>query len=446
VSVAAIATASIVGLLIAPGMGFESGLAETRPNTLTSQFPRVEIVRPSRGGVSRQTIQPGTIHAFESVDLYSKASGFLETQAVDIGSAVKDQQVLAQIRAPEILEDVEEAATVVDRAKAQVEQAESRVATARAERDTAAAAVLQSLADIDRAVARRTLTEKQYARVKGLGSREAVEQKFVDEQWHDLEAAKAGERSARATLETAKAQVATTEAKILQVGADVAEAQAAIRVAESRLSRMRVLAGYTRIVSPFDGVVTRRSYHPGAFIRSATEGASIPLLTVMRTDLMRVVVQVPDLDVPLLDVGDKATVVVDALKGEPMTGTVARLARSEDPTTRTMRAEIDLPNSSGRLVEGMYGRVTIELLPPSGNLTLPDACVVTHAGKPTVLVVKDGRTLRRSVKLGEDNGTLVEILSGIGEQDDVITRPGSSLNEGAQVVANVAKLNAPSRP
>ncbi len=86
---------------------------------------------------------------------------------------------------------------------------------------------------------------------------------------------------------------------------------------------------------------------------------------------MRVVVQVPDLDVPLLDAGDKATVVVDALKTSPFEGVVARLAKSEDPTTRTMRVEIDLPNPDGRLVEGMYGRATIELQPPTEHLLHP---------------------------------------------------------------------------
>jgi len=158
---------------------------------------------------------------------------------------------------------------------------------------------------------------------------------------------------------------------------------------------------------------------------------------VMRTDLMRVVIQVPDLDVPLLDVGDRVTVTVDALKGKEFTGTVARLGKAENPTTRTMRVEVDLPNRDGHLVEGMYGRATIELQPPTDKLTVPAACVVGHAerGKAAVFVVRDGKARRTPVTLGSDDGVAVEVLSGLGPNDAVVIRPGTTLDDGTAVVA-----------
>ena len=76
--------------------------------------------------------------------------------------------------------------------------------------------------------------------------------------------------------------------------ADLTEARTAVRVAETRLAEARVNVDYTRIIAPFDGVVTHRAFHPGAFVRSASEGGQASLLTVKRTDLMRVIVQVPD--------------------------------------------------------------------------------------------------------------------------------------------------------
>jgi HlyD family secretion protein len=153
------------------------------------------------------------------------------------------------------------------------------------------------------------------------------------------------------------------------------------------------------------------------------------------------VIQVPDLDVPLLDVGDKVTVAVDALKGREFTGSVARLGKSEDPTTRTMRVEVDLPNPEGLLVEGMYGRATIELQPPTDNLTVPAACVVGHAGrgKAAVFVVRDGKAQRTPVTLGGDDGSSVEVLSGLGPNDEVIVRPGSTLDDGAPVKTTVSQ-------
>ncbi len=298
--------------------------------------------------------------AFETVDMYAKVSGFLETQAVDIGDLVKKGDVLATIEAPELRQDVEEREAAVAQAKAQHVLAESRLGSALAEREAAAASLSQAEADIARQAANRSLAEKQLDRIKGLRTRSAVSQEVVDEQEHGLESARAGERSAAAAAQTARAQMTAAVAKIQQVKAEIDAAATAIRLCEARAARTRVILDYTRLTAPFDGVVAARNFHPGAFIRSAADGNSIPLLTVERVDRLRVVVQVPDLDVALLDVGDPARVVVDALKGRTFQGVVVRRSRAENASSRTMRVEIDLDNPEGLLCEGMYGRATIE--------------------------------------------------------------------------------------
>jgi RND family efflux transporter MFP subunit len=408
---------------------------------------RVDVVKPRTGGLVRQTTQPGSVHAFESVDILAKASGFLKTQNVDIGDIVKRGDVLAVIDAPELQKDVEEAAAAVAQATARAALAESRVATAEAERAAVAAAVAESEADVDQHVAKRALSEKQLERVKGLFSQNAIPQEVVDEHEHSMQAARAGERSARAAVLTARAQLAAAEAKVQQARADLAEAQSAIRLAEARWERARVIQDYTRIAAPFDGVVTARSFFPGAFIRSAAEGASQPLLTVMRIDRMRVVVQVPDLDVALLDVGDPARVVIDSLKGRSFAGTVSRLARAETPTTRTMRVEIDLENPSGLLCEGMYGRATIELRPPSKHLAVPSGCIVGHSpdGQARVFVVRDDHVQPVTVTLGADDGTTTEIVSGLVPDDSVVLNPRQVFDEKTAVVANLVPAGPDAR-
>jgi RND family efflux transporter MFP subunit len=425
---------------LAPAGGTAGGPAREGGSAL-----QVDVVKPASGGVRRLTIQPGSIHAFESVDLYAKVSGFLKVQKVDIGSAVKQGEVLAEIEAPELTKDVEETAAAVEQAKAQAELAAARIATAEAEHEAALAAVTQAEADLERTTARRELSEKQFERIKDLHARSAVDRKLVDEQEHDLESTRAGESAARAAIATARAQAATALARVRQAKADLVAARSAIRVAEARRDRAQVLADYTRIVAPFDGVVTQRGFHPGAFIRSAADGEPMPLLTVRRTDLMRVVVQVPDLDVPLLDVGDKATLAIDAMKGQVFHGTVARLGKSEDPMTRTMRVEIDLPNPSGQLFAGMYGRATIELQSSTEAPTVPAGCVVGHAerGQAALYVVRDGKARRVAVTTGGDDGSSVEILSGIDPDDQVIVRPGNSLEDGTPVAATLIASGPP---
>jgi HlyD family secretion protein len=416
-----------------------SGLASAVDVTKAVPAPRVEVVRPVRGGVRRVTIQPGSVHAFESVDLYAKASGFLKSQTVDIGSSIKRGEVLAEIDVPELQGDVAEAEAAIKQARAKADQAVSRVATAEAERGAADAAVTQAESDIARLASKSLLAQKQYHRIKDLHARKAIDARLVDEHQQEMDSALAAERTGHAAVATARAQAATTVAKVLETKADVAEARAALRLTETRLDRIKVLVAYTRISAPFDGVITRRNFHPGAFIRSAADGTPMPLLTAMRTDLMRVVIQVPDLDVPLLDVGDKVTVAVDALKGKEFTGALARLGKSEDPTTRTMRVEVDIPNPDALLVEGMYGRATIELQPPTDKLTVPAACVVGHAGRgnAAVFVVRNGIAQRTPVTLGGDDGAFVEVLSGLGPNDEVIVRPGSTLDDGATVQTTV---------
>jgi RND family efflux transporter MFP subunit len=398
---------------------------------------RVDVVRPVRGGVRRVTIQPGSVHAFESVDLYAKASGFLKTQGVDIGSPIKQGETLAEIDAPELQRDIEEAAATVEQTRAQAEQSASRVVTAEAEREAAEAQVNEAEAEIGRLAAKRSLAEKQYERIKDLHARNAVDRALVDEHQQERASAQAAERTGQAAIRTARAQASAAAAKVLEAKSSQAEARASVRVAEARLARAKVMAEYTRVVAPFDGVVSRRTFHPGAFIRSAADGNPEPLLRVLRTDKMRLVIQVPDLDVPLLDVGDKVNVAVDALKGREITGAVARLGKSEDATTRTMRVEVDLPNPDGLLVEGMYGRASIDLHPPNDHLTVPAACVVGHSasGQAAVFRVDEGKVRRTPVTLGNDDGSSVEVLSGVGPTDAVVLRPGATLDEGAPVQA-----------
>jgi HlyD family secretion protein len=411
---------------------------EVRP--VVESVARVEIVRPVRGGIQRTTAQPGSVLGFESVDLFAMVSGYLKTQAVDIGSRIKTGDVLAVIDAPRELKALDEATSQLQEKKAQTAQAEAQIKTMEAERDAAAATVQEAESDVGRLVADRELARKQLIRVKALVADRATDARNADEHLRQLETAEAAERTGRLAVASARARLAAANAKIDKARADVVEAKAAVDVAEARLATARVNVDYTRIVAPFNGVVTSRTFHPGAFIRSATDGGQLPLLTVKRTDLMRVVVQVPDRDVVITNVGDPAVVKVDALGNASFPGKVARIGESEDPTTRTMRVEIDLPNPKRLLREGMYGTATITLEPISHSLTLPPACVMEHSGQThgVVYVVRDGLARRCEVELGADNGKRVEILSGVEPTDAVVLRSGVPLEDGLPVSAAAA--------
>jgi RND family efflux transporter MFP subunit len=198
-------------------------------------------------------------------------------------------------------------------------------------------------------------------------------------------------------------------------------------------------------------VVTKRNFHPGDFVRSADAGGErMPVLAVERTDIMRVIIQVPERDVPFVDCGDPAVVEVDALPGVVFKTRgddkveVSRLAASEDPHTRMMRTEVHVKNPEGKLRRGMFGRVTLTLqVGMPGAFRIPSAALSgkAGAGKGTVRVIRNGKVALVPVACGADNGSEVEILSGLTTEDRVILRAAGPVSEGAAVI--VADATSP---
>jgi len=410
--------------------------------------PRVTVTRPQTGGIPRSTTQPGTMESFDFADLYAKVSGYVKQQDVDIGATVKRGQVLAIIDMPELEQELNRDRAALAQADAQVLQMQARVKTARAEFDAATAAIAQAEADLDKETSYLAFRDIQYNRVKQLFKLNSVDERLVDEKHEQLEAARAAERAARAAILTSRSQAAAADARIAQAEADVVDAKAKVQVATANVAKAQVFVDYTKIVSPYDGVVTRRNFHVGDFIRAADQGGNQPLLTVARTDLMRVIVQVPERDVPYTEVGDPAIIELAALGGTKLQAKVSRIANSEDRTTRTMRTEIDVPNSSNRLRDGMFGRVTILVDAGKNGLTVPSSSLVesSKTRKDSVFVVRDGKARLTPVEVGQDDGPRTEIVSGLSVDDQVIVKPPADLADGAAVDAEPAPVAGKSRP
>src|SRR5262249_30321052 len=200
------------------------------------------------------------------------------------------------------------------------------VDSAQADLLAAKAAVVQAEATAKSKAAERRFREQQLKRMQDLFALKSIDERLVDEKTEQRDAAREAEQAAKAAVETSRAQVAAADARIHQAEADVLEAQASVKVAEAELEKAQVLVRFGTIHAPFDGVVTQRSVFPGDFIRAASEGSlHLPLLTVQRTDRMRVIVQVPDRDVPYTDPGDPAVVEIDALPEKKFPAKVSRL-------------------------------------------------------------------------------------------------------------------------
>lgn len=402
-----------------------------------SEVP-VETIHAQKGGMARTTTQPGSAQAFESVQRYAQISGFLKSQSVDIGDRVKTDQILAQIDVPELEKQVQRYKAGVEQAHAHVEQMKARVISAEADKRAAEAAVRQAKASWNSAKAWTKFRTRQLRRMQDLFKLKSIDERLVDESQDNYEAAVEKENAADASIHAAEAQLAAAQAKIELAKADQAAADSEVKVAQAEVEKAQVMVGFATIKAPFDGVITRRTSFPGDFVRAATEGGEQhPLFSIQRTDLYRVVVQIPDRDVPYCDQGDAADIEFDALPGKKFHGKVSRISHSEDPQTRLMHVEIDLPNPTGQIRDGMYGRASI-LLEKTDLLTLPSSCLVGRAGdgRGGVYVVRAGQARLTPVQIAQDNGLQVAIVSGVTVEDEVILHPSANLQDGTPVLVN----------
>jgi RND family efflux transporter MFP subunit len=427
----------------------DNGALDTFRNTLVGRptKTRVEVVRPQKGGMDRVTEQPCSVHAFEVQKIFSEVSGYLKIQNVDIGSKVNSGDVLVVIEVPELDKQVKRNQALVEKATARVEVTKARVESATADRQAAQADVAWSVAKVKSAEAWTRFRLIQLDRFSRLVKLDSVEQKLKDEYQDNYEAAREKERAAVAGVAHSNALVMAMAAKVKQAQADVVEARAEVDVANAELEKAQELLNFATIKSKYKGVVSQRGMYPGDFVRAAEAGGAQqePLLTVQRSDKLRVVVQVPARDVPYADAGDQAVIVLDDLPGVKFQAPVARTAGAQDPNTRLMRVEIDLDNKDGRIRPGMFGRATILLERAPDRLSLPLSCLTSKSddGKAKVFVVRDGKAWSVAVETGTSNGVRVCILKGLSERDVVVAQPPPGLANGGRVEVSTPSQVAP---
>jgi RND family efflux transporter MFP subunit len=395
---------------------------------------QVRFVNPRKGALEKLCVQPGSIHSFESIQLFAQVAGFLKFQKVDIGDPVKKGVTLAIVDVPDIQAQVERNTAAVAKAKAQLIQMKSRVDVAEANLKAIKATVTQAEAMQRAAVAWVAYRKIQLGRMDKLVGSGSIDPRLYKESKERKTAAEDDEKAAGAKIETTQADVIAGMAKIEQAKADVIEAEAQIRLAEADLEKSQVNLRFATIKAPFDGDITYRSMNPGDFVRAANAGANTdPLLTIHRTDLFRVVVLVPDRDVAMMSVGMLAMLQIDALPGRTFYPKVSRMGTTLDAKTRLMRVELDLPQlepnvKDEKIYHGMYGLVTIVLKNGAEQLSIPTSCVAgkIEGGKGSVYVIRAGRAKKIDLQLGMDSGLRVEVVK--------VLTPGEVLDDTKQVI------------
>jgi RND family efflux transporter MFP subunit len=416
-----------------PDVSGGARIARTAAAVDQRQTVRVKTIQPTRERLQRTSTQAAQVLPYEEADLYAKASGYLETINVDIGDKVRKGQVLAEIWIPEMVQEQIHKEALLEKARAEQAQADAALTAAASLVEAAKARVDEANSQVARYIADVKYRKIEFDRHQQLFDERALQRDIVDEKSSQYEAAQASEAAARSATQTARANLLVEEAKLKQAQADLVGAQARVKVAQAELDHTKVLLDYAKVTAPYDGVITKRFVHPGAFIKSASEGNSSPLFHLSNVDRVRIVADMPEADSSWVKVGQPATFRVDALRGHEFQGTVARFADALDTDSRTMRAEVALDSPATRLRAGMYGTVTITLADQEDALLLPASVLVTGGGEPSVMCANSGRAERRRIEIGQNDGIRMHILSGISDSDQVIAEGKDEVRDGQRV-------------
>jgi membrane fusion protein, multidrug efflux system len=235
-------------------------------------------------------------------------------------------------------------------------------------------------------------------------------------------------------LKTQSVSQQDTDTKV----SDMEAKRAMLQSAQANVQRLSELVSYEKVSAPFDGVVTARNVDVGALVTAGGSPglAAQPgeLFHVEQTDTLRVFVDVPQNDAPYVTPGTEVYLSVQQYPGRRFAAKVARSAGAIDPVSRTMHVEVDVDNRDGALLPGAYAQVHLALQNASPALDLPVSALLFRPNGVTVAVVDStGKTALKTVTIGRDFGTHVEVTTGLTATDRVIDNPGDAISPGEPV-------------
>jgi RND family efflux transporter MFP subunit len=218
-----------------------------------------------------------------------------------------------------------------------------------------------------------------------------------------------------------------------------ATARGSVEAAKSDVQKYQTLVGYTRIVAPFDGVITKRYADPGSLIQAGTASntQAMPLVRVSDNMLLRLDFPVSVDYVHDVRLDAPVRVRVDSLSGRVLSGKIARLSDRVDDSTRTMVVEMEVPNSQLELVPGMYASVVLRVGERPQALAIPIEALPA-GGKSVLLVNAAGEVEERPVTLGLETAARYEVLSGLNAGDLVVIGNPGQLAPGQKVEPRIS--------
>jgi RND family efflux transporter MFP subunit len=340
----------------------------------------------------------GSLAEDEQALLGAKVAGRIKEVAIDLGTAVKEDQTIAVLEA-------EEFDLGVQQAEAQVGQARAALGLAPGEAEdaldlTKAAPVLQEKALLEEA--RFNVTRRKSLKGKGVITTEELQQ-------------------FEALLRVAEAKY---ESALNSVHANLA----LLAVRKAELATARQTLSDAIVKAPFAGVIEAKHVAPGSFVNIGD-----PVATLVRTNPLRFRAAIPERSSTRIRVGQNVRVFVEG-ETAPVDAQVSRVSPSLDLASRSLVIEADVDNTAGRFRTGLFAEAEIIVDENSGALAVPEASIVAFAGVEKVWVVRDGTARGQRIRPGRRENGLVEIIEGL-QPGDVVLADGEQGREGPVRIA-----------
>jgi multidrug efflux pump subunit AcrA (membrane-fusion protein) len=404
----------LILLIVLVGLALYRGWTLTQKKASAQKTKRGEIPVQVTPVVSKPLTYAisltGDIAPQMQVDIYPRVSGYLEQIYVRLGDSVRRGQTIAQIDRTDYLQKVKELEARVALAKAQLAEIE---AGARTEE------LRQAEESVRGAQSRFENARLHRERMEALFKRQVISKKEMDLSEMEFTVAEAQLASSKEHL------------KLVREGArhEVREAsRARLKETEAILSQEKIRLQYTQIVAPFSGEISRRHVDAGALVSPST-----PIVNLIHTETVKVIANVLEKDIPLFKVGMKAKIRTESFPGRLFEGRIARISSALEPVTRTLQAEIEIPNSERLLKPSMFARIEVVLVEKPRALLIPRYAVVLEGGSKAVFIVNGNQAIRKAVVTGYEQDEYIEILEGVSEGDRVIVKGQELIKERSAV-------------
>ncbi len=357
-------------------------------NAQNDALPDAAVVIARKASAMGELLLPGNIQAVTEAPILARAEGYVQRRYVDIGDRVTAGQLLADVEAPDLDQ--------------QVRQAQASVTQAQADLARASAALEEGKAN-------ESIAKVTASRWDNLVKRGAVSKQENDQYQAQYQAQAANVRALERAVDAAKGNIAALQANV------------------GRLSDMQ---GFLKVRAPFAGVVTLRNVDVGTLVNTG----STMLFRIAQTNLLRTYLNVPQSSASDVHVGQTASVATPELPERKFTGAVTRTANALDPSSRTLLVEVQVPNPDNKLLPGMYVEVDLHLPRKDPPLLIPsDTLSVRPEGTMVAALDANNAVHFQRVVVGRDYGSDIEILSGLTAGERVVANPNDAVQEGVKV-------------